>query len=133
MVTARQPSPYAPRTGTSALAKPLRRTMPVPETIPISRPMPKSRRREYQAWMTLLIMASLLFLALGVFSLYGRICQTREINRRSSLNALLKQEKHRQEELTLKKTQIETDSRIAEEAAKRHMVRPTDKDAVTVP
>lgn len=95
--------------------------------------MPRSRRREYQAWMTLLVVASGLLLALGVLSLYGRICQTREINRRSTLSNQLAIAKQRGEELTLRRARAENDSVIAEQAAKFGMIRRTDSDAVTVP
>lgn len=134
MVTARHDGVYGSRGATALAARPQRKIAPAtPQTLPVSRPMPRSRRREYQAWITLLIAASLLFLALGIFSLYGRICQTKEINRRSSLNAMLKQARHHQQELNLKINQIEADRVIAAEAAKRNMIRPTDKDALTIP
>ena len=95
--------------------------------------MPRSRRREYQAMMTALIVASGLLLALGVLSLYGRICQTREINRRSLLTFEMKVERQHSEELTLSRARSENDSTIAAQAARLHMIRRTDSDAVTIP
>jgi hypothetical protein len=83
--------------------------------------------------MTVLIVASGLLLVLGVLSLYGRICQTREINRRSYLNAQVKLERQRSEELTLRRARTETDAHISLQAAKFQMIRRTDRDAVTIP
>jgi hypothetical protein len=130
MVTAQRYQLVAPRSAVVA-ATPLR--APAPAARPQSRTMPRSRRREYQAWMTLLIMASGLLLALGMLSLYGRICQTREINRRGLLKAELKVALQRGGELTLLRAQSETDTNIAAQAARLHMIRRTDSDAVTIP
>lgn len=115
----------------TALAQPLKRTAPAPA--PRVYVMPRSRRREYQAWMTLLVMASGLLLGLGVLSLYGRICQTSEINRRSSLNSQLKLARQRAGELTLLKAQAQNDGTVALQADRFHMIRRTDRDTVTIP
>ena len=125
MVSA-QRAPSYPTHGATALAQPLRRP-------PSARPMPRSRRRAYQAWMSLLIMGSGLLLTLGVLSLYGRICQTREINRRVYLNGQLRLASQRGEELTLRRAKFETDANIAAQAVRLNMVRRTDGDAVTIP
>lgn len=131
MVTA-QRQPYVSTHATAlALAPSLRR--PIPAEQPQVRPMPRSRRREYQAWMTLLIVASGFMLAFGVLSLYGRICQTSEINRRCSLNVQLRVAQLRGEGLTMQRAQSENDVTIAAQAARLHMVRRTDSDAVTIP
>ena len=85
MVTAQRQRlvlPHSPASAPSQRAPALKR--PAPAIPPRERAVPRSRRREYQAWMTLLVAASGLLLALGVLSLYGRICQTQEINRRSA-------------------------------------------------
>jgi hypothetical protein len=83
--------------------------------------------------MTLLIVASGFMLAFGVLSLYGRICQTSEINRRCSLNVQLRVAQLRGEGLTMQRAQSENDVTIAAQAARLHMVRRTDSDAVTIP
>ncbi len=129
MVTAQRQRVVSPRA--SAPAPALKR--PEPAMPPRERAVPKSRRREYQAWVTLLVAASGLLLALGVLSLYGRICQTQEINRRSRLNAQLKVAKQRSEELTLLRARAESDTVIFSQATKFHMIRRTDSDAVTIP
>lgn len=131
MVTAQRQRLVIPHPSASALAPALRR--PEPAAPPRVRSIPKSRRREYQAWMTLLIAASGLLLALGVLSLYGRIIQTQEINRRSNLNAQMKVAKQKGEEITLLRSKTEDDSSIALQAARFKMVRRTDRDAVTIP
>jgi len=100
---------------------------------PQPRAIPKSRRREHQAVMTLLIVFSGLFLALGVLSLYGQICQTKEINRRSALNSQIQIATQRAEELALQRARTENDTTVANEAAALNMVRRTDADAVTIP
>jgi hypothetical protein len=131
MVTAQRQRFVSSHSTALALAPDLRRSAPAP--LPQTRAMPKSRRREYQAWMSLLIMASGLLLALGVMSLYGRICQTSEINRRCKLNNELKVAKHLAGELTLLRAKAEADTNIAAQAARFSMVRRTDRDAVTIP
>ena len=83
--------------------------------------------------MTLLIAASGLLLALGVLSLYGRICQTKEINRRSTLNGMMKVAKQRSEEITLRAASAENDNNIAAQATRLNMIHRTDRDAVTIP
>ena len=128
MVTAQRQQLVIPHSRSSAPA-----LRPEPASPPRERAIPKSRRREYQAWMALLVAASGLLLALGVLSLYGRICQTQEINRRSTLNAQLKVAKQRSEEITLKRAMIETDTNVARVAAELKMIRRTDRDAVTIP
>ena len=131
MVTAQRQQLVIPHSRASALAPAHKR--PEPASPPRVRAIPKSRRREYQAWMTLLVAASGLLLALGVLSLYGRICQTQEINRRSVLNGQLKVAKQRSEEITLHRAIIETDTNVAKDAARLKMIRRTDRDAVTIP
>jgi hypothetical protein len=131
MVTAQRQRLVIPHPPASALAAALKR--PEPAAPPRVRAIPKSRRREYQAWMTLLIAGSGLLLALGVLSLYGRIIQTQEINRRSNLNVQLKVAKQRSEEITLQRATLETDANIALQAARFKMIRRTDRDAVTIP
>ena len=130
MVSAQRVPSYPSRSA-AVLAQPLSR--PIPAVPPRVRAVPRSRRREYQAWMSVLIVGCGLLLALGVLSLYGRICQTREINRRVYLNGQLKLAHQRAEELTLRRAKSETDAIIAEQAARFHMVRRTDRDAVTIP
>ena len=130
MVSAQRVPTYASH-GATALAQPLSR--PIPVAPPRVRAIPRSRRREYQAWMSVLIMGCGLLLSLGVLSLYGRICQTREINRRVFLNSQLKLAHQRGEELTVRQAKSETDAIIAEQAANLHMIRRTDRDAVTIP
>ncbi len=131
MVTAQRQQLVLPHTPASALAPALKR--PASATPPRESAIPRSRRKEYQAWMTLLIAASGLLLALGVLSLYGRICQTKEINRRSALNARLKVAKQRGEEVTLRRAMVESDSKIAADAVRFSMIRRTDGDAVIIP
>jgi hypothetical protein len=131
MVTAEKQRSFTSPVSANALAQPLRR--PAPTAPPRERAIPRSRRREYQATMTALIVASGLLLALGVLSLYGRICQTREINRRSYLNAQLKLERQRAEELTLRRARSENDKTVADIASRFNMIRRTDRDAVTIP
>ena len=97
------------------------------------RAIPKSRRREYQAWMTLLIMFSGLLLTLGVLSLYGRICQTSEINRKSTLTSQLKIADQRAQELALQRAATQNDVAIESHAKRMNMVRRTDRDAITIP
>lgn len=106
---------------------------PTPVVSPRQRAVPRSRRRESQAWMTLLILASGLLLALGLLSLYGRICLTREINRRGSLNAQLKLARQREGELTLERARTDNDGVIAAQAMKFQMIRRTDREAITIP
>jgi hypothetical protein len=83
--------------------------------------------------MSVLIVASGLFLALGILSLYGRICQTKEINRRSKLKAELRLAEQKSEEIALRRASEENDQTIAQQAIKFRMFRRTDSDAVTIP
>ncbi len=131
MVTAQRNRYVTSRTSVTALAPALRRDVPIP--VIRERAMPRSRRREHQAWMSLLIVASGLLLALGILSLYGRICQTSEINRRGYLNSQLKLAHQRDGELTLSRATSENDTIIAEQAVKFRMIRRTDRDTVTIP
>ena|ERR1051326_4748998 len=131
MVTAQRQRLIIPHGTAGAPAPVLRR--PAPAAPPRERVIPRSRRREYQAWMTLLVAGSGLLLALGVLSLYGRICQTQEINRRSNLNAAWKVATQRSEEIELRRAQVENDASIAAAAAKFKMIRRTDGDAVVIP
>ncbi|HLJ57077.1 MAG TPA: hypothetical protein VKT77_18715 [Chthonomonadaceae bacterium] len=114
-----------------SLAPALKRPMPAPP--PRVGVVPKSRRRLHQAWMTMLVIASGLVLSLGILSLYGRICQTQEINRRSALYTQLNVAKQRGGELTLQRAKAESDANIAVDAARLGMIRKTDSDAVTIP
>src|ERR1051325_1855974 len=107
MVSAQQARSYGSH-GANAFAQPL--TRPIPVAPPRAHAIPRSRRREYQAWMSILIMGCGLLLALGVLSLYGRICQTSEINRRVYLNSQLKLAYQRGEEITLRRAKAETDA-----------------------
>ena len=129
MVTAQRNRLPASRLPAQAIAPALRRVAP---PAPRERAVPKSRRRDYQAWMTLLVVASGLFLALGVLSLYGRICQTQEINRRSVLNSKLAVAKQRGEELTLQRARAESDHLVTDQAGRFDMIRRTESDAVTI-
>ena len=131
MVTAQRHRLATPHAPSYPAANPLRRPAPTPA--PRERVAPRSRRREYQAWMSVLIVASGLFLALGILSLYGRICQTKEINRRSKLKTELRLAEQKSEEIALRRASEENDQAIAQQAIKFHMVRRTDSDAVTIP
>jgi len=131
MVTAQRHRLATPHTPSYTAVYPLRR--PAPDPAPRERPVPKSRRREYQAWMSVLIVASGLFLALGILSLYGRICQTKEINRRSQLKAEMRLAEQKSEEIALRRASEENDQATEQLAIKFNMVRRTDSDAVTIP
>lgn len=135
MVSAQKQLDYRYQTNAAARAAALPARQPVVEQAPVTSARTRtsqSNARHDRAVVATTICTCGVALSMGILSLYGQICQTREANEQHRLLAELKIVRQKAEELTVRNAKFDTEGYVSEQARLRNYVRFGDADAVTV-
>ena len=97
--------------------QPLKKSVsPLPVVTPATRAVPRARGVHARTTITFVVGGVGLVLTLGLLTVYGRMCETREANRHESLVSELRAEQQLTDDLTLQAAKFNTDAYVTAKA-----------------